>query len=419
MATPVRMPALGQTSDQLRLVAWLKAEGDVVTEGEPLFEAESDKAVHEVEASSDGTLLRVLGELDEMVTVGTVIAWLGEPGDEIPDTPPAYVKAGSLPAPAPAPASASESASASPAAAAAGPGTATASAPAADAGSRVAATPVARRMAREHGIDLSSVTGTGPNGRIESRDVLAAAGEGSVADGAAPPPAAEPSRPAPGDSGTVAQGASDTPVPSHRQAIARRLVASTVPQFAVSRTIDARTALARVAQAEGATLTHVLLQAMSAALEQFPGLNRVWIDEGPSFRQFTQARVGLAIASEDRLVVATISEAHRLGLPELAQTVRETVRQGREGRLSGAASQAAPITLSNLGMYGVDQFEAIVDPDQTAILAVGRVVERPAAIGGGVFVIPQLTLTLSVDHRTVDGAEAGGYLAAVCGLLEQ
>jgi len=396
MATPVRMPALGQTSDQLRLMAWLKAEGDAVAEGEPLFEAESDKAVHEVEASSDGTLLRVLGEVDAMITVGTVIAWLGEPGDEIPDTPPAYLKAGAappVPAAVPAPAAAATTV------------------PTSDAGGRVAATPVARRIAREHGVELAAVTGTGPNGRIESRDVLAAAGARSAPAGAGEPASAEPN--------AAPEGATDEPVPSYRQAIARRLVRSTsVPQFSVSRTIDARVALARVAEAAGATLTHVLLRAMSAALDEFPRLNRVWIDEGPRFRQFTQASIGLAIASEDRLVVATISDAHRVQLPELAQTVRETVRQGREGRLSGAASVPAPISLSNLGMYGVDRFEAIVDPDQTAILAVGRVVERPAAVDGQVVVIPQLTLALTVDHRTVDGAEAGSYLAAVCGQLE-
>lgn len=395
MATPVRMPALGQTSDELRLIAWLKAEGDVVAEGEPLFEAESDKAVHEVEASADGTLLRVFGELDAMIKVGTVIAWLGEPGDEIPEPPPADPKGGAAPrmeTPAPTP-----------------PATA---APPTHADDRVAATPVARRMAREHGVDLATVTGTGRNGRIESSDVLAASANRS-APGAVEPPSVM-TNPAP-------DGASDQPVPSYRRAIAERLVRSTsVPQFSVSRTIDARAVLARVAELEGATLTHVLLQAMSAALDNFPRLNRVWIDdEPPRFRQLTQARIGLAIASEDRLVVATISDAHRLPLGELAQAVRETVRQGREGRLSGAAAAPASISLSNLGMYGVDRFDAIVDPDQTAILAVGRVIERPAAIDGELVVLPQMELTLTVDHRTVDGGEAGSYLTAVCGQLEQ
>jgi pyruvate dehydrogenase E2 component (dihydrolipoamide acetyltransferase) len=412
MATPVRMPALGQTSDQLRLIAWLKAEGDTLHEGEPLFEAESDKAVHEVEASSDGTLLRLLGEIDEMIAVGTVIAWLGEPGEPIPDVAPAYVKAGAVSSPAassPAVPSAVP-ASAAAAVAAAAPVPALAAPTADPAAGPVPATPVARRMAREHGVDLKTVIGSGPNGRIESRDVLAAAGETS-SEAPAEPAGAEP---APGPAGSR-----DEPVPAHRQIIAQRLARSTaVPYFSVSRTIDARVAMARVAEAQGSTLTHVILQAMSAALDDFPRVNRVWLEHGPSFRQFTQANVGLAIASDDRLVIATISEAHRRPLEELALTVRETVQQGREGRLSGAASVPAPISLSNLGMYGVDHFEAIVDPDQTAIVAVGRIVERPAAIDGEVVVVPQLGLTLTVDHRTVDGAEAGSYLAAVCDHLE-
>jgi pyruvate dehydrogenase E2 component (dihydrolipoamide acetyltransferase) len=403
MATPVRMPALGQTSDQLRLIAWLKAEGDTLQEGEPLFEAESDKAVHEVEASCDGTLLRILGEIDQMIPVGTVIAWLGEPGEPIPDVAPVYVKAGALSSPAAASATATVVAVPAGASAAAGA-----------AGGPVPATPVARRMAREHGVELKTVIGTGPNGRIESRDVLAAAvdASGEAAGGSAGESAGAPTAPGPA-------GSLDEPVPSHRHVIAQRLVRSTaVPHFSVSRTIDARVAMARVAEAQGATLTHVILQAMSAALDDFPRVNRVWLEQGPSFRQFTQANVGLAIASDERLVVATIPEAHRCALEELALTVRETVRQGREGRLSAEASVTAPISLSNLGMYGVDHFEAIVDPDQTAILAVGRVVERPAAIDGEVVVIPQLALTLTVDHRTVDGAEAGSYLAAICDHLE-
>jgi pyruvate dehydrogenase E2 component (dihydrolipoamide acetyltransferase) len=194
--------------------------------------------------------------------------------------------------------------------------------------------------------------------------------------------------------------------------------AAAVPQFSVSRTIDARHALAEAAQVDGATLTHVLLQAIATALVNFPRLNRVWVEQGPSFRQFTDVNVGLAIAAEDRLVVATIRDAHRLELSQLAHTMRETVLQAREGRLSASAGAPAAISLSNLGMFGVDSFEAIVDPDQTAILAVGRVVERPAAIDGGIVVVPQLDLTLTVDHRTVDGAEAAQYLAAVCAALQ-
>jgi pyruvate dehydrogenase E2 component (dihydrolipoamide acetyltransferase) len=214
-------------------------------------------------------------------------------------------------------------------------------------------------------------------------------------------------------------GAADQPVPAHRQAIARRLTqAAGRPQFTVARTLDARAALARVASVEQATLTHLLLQALGSALAQFPRVNRLWIDDGPYLRELPSANVGLAIAADDRLVVATVVEPHRQELADLAHSVRETVRQGREGRLPAAANSPAAVSLSNLGMFGVDRFEAIVDPDQTAILAVGRVLERPAITAEGITAVPQVELTLAVDHRTVDGAEAGQFLQAICAYLE-
>src|SRR5215469_13340893 len=229
MATAIRMPALAQTSDELRLTAWLKAEGEQVTEGEPLFEAETDKAELEVEATTSGTLLRCLAGPGETVSVGTVVAWIGHPGEDVPQAGPAV-----------------------PGAAAAQPGwapagvvsPATVSSP--DSSSRLPATPAARTLARERDIDLAELTGSGPGGRIERRDVLAAM------DGAVPRQADE--------------GTADA-VPPHRRAIAARLSrAATVPQFTVSRTVDARLALARTAGLDGVTLTHVLLRAAAAAL---------------------------------------------------------------------------------------------------------------------------------------------------------
>lgn len=377
MATAIRMPALGQTSDELRLVAWLKSEGEVVNEGDELFEAESDKAVHEVEAAYSGTLLRVLAEPGEMIKTGTVIGWLGEPGETVPAEP--ETEQDTSDQPAPVQPAASESSTV------ADPG-------------RVLATPAARRIARERGIDLATVNGSGPGGRIETDDLVAAGGDAVQAAPA---------------------GAADQPVATHRQAIARRLTqAAGRPQFTVSRTLDARAALARVASVEQATLTHLLLQALGSALAQFPRVNRLWIDDGPYLRELPSANVGLAIAADDRLVVATVVEPHRQELADLAQSVRETVRQGREGRLPAAANSPAAVSLSNLGMFGVDRFEAIIDPDQTAILAVGRVLERPAITAEGITAVPQVELTLAVDHRTVDGAEAGQFLQAICAYLE-
>lgn len=387
MATPIRMPALAQTSDELRLTAWLKAEGEQVTEGEPLFEAETDKAELEVEATASGTLLRCLAGPGETVSIGTVVAWIGHPGEDIPQA--VSGGPGAVAGPGRAPATVAPS-----------PGVSSpATVPAADSSSRLPATPAARALARERGINLAQVTGSGPGGRIERRDVLAAT------DGAGPRRA---------DDGTTDL------VPPHRRAIAARLSrAATVPQFTVSRTVDARPALARAAGLDGVTLTHVLLQAAAGALRAMPDVNRVWLDDGPRFLRLAHCHVGLAIAADDNLIVATIPEPDRLGLEELALTMRRAVDEGRRGRLSAAFTAPAAMTVSNLGMFGVDRFEAIVDPDQTAILAVGRAVERPAVTADGIAAVPQLDLALTVDHRTVDGAAAARFLAAVCAGLER
>jgi pyruvate dehydrogenase E2 component (dihydrolipoamide acetyltransferase) len=377
MATPIRMPALAQTSDELRLTAWLKAEGERVTEGEPLFEAETDKAELEVEATTSGTLLRCLAEPGETVSTGAVVAWIGQPGEDIPPAGP------SVPA----------------AAAAAQPGSPPVSVSPQDSPARLPATPAARTLARAQGIDLAQLTGSGPGGRIERRDVAAAMGGAGLRQ---------------------ADGGTTDAVPPHRRAIAARLSrAAAVPQFTVSRTVDARPALARTAGLDGVTLTHVLLRAAAAALRAMPDVNRVWLDDGPRFRRLEHCHVGLAIAADDNLIVATIPEPDRLDLEELAIMTRRAVAEGRRGRLAAAFTAPATMTLSNLGMFGVDRFEAIVDPDQTAILAVGRVVERPAVTPDGIAAVPQLDLALTVDHRTVDGAAAARFLAAVCAELER
>ena len=377
MASPIHMPPLGQTSDELRLIAWLKDEGDRVTEGEPLFEVETDKATLEVEAAVSGTLLRVLCEPQQIVVAGTVVAWIGEQGEPIPEAEAPRTEP-SVPAPEVTGASAGYPAEQH------------------AQGGRRPATPAARTLAREHGVELARLTGSGPGGRIERRDVLEAIA-GSAQDG------------------TSTEGEL---VPSHRLAIAKRLVrAASIPQFSVSKTIDARSALERVAGKPGVTLTHLLLQAVAGALRGSPRVNRVWVDDGPRFRQLEQCHVGLAIASEDNLIVATIPNPDQVSLEELVQTTRRAVDEARAGRLAAALAGPAAVTLSNLGMFGVDRFEAIVDPDQTAVLAVGRIVERPAVTEQGIAAVPQVDITLTVDHRTVDGAEAARFLAAVCAHL--
>lgn len=350
MAYAVRMPPLGQTTDELRIVEWLRAEGDEVARGDLLLAVETDKATLEVEAASVGTLLKIVHGPGDTVGVGSVVGWIGEPGEQVP----------------------AEEEAARPA-------------------ERKAAAPVVRRLAQEHGIDLAAVQGSGPGGRVEKEDVLAlieAAGGGE-------------------------------PVPRHRRALAERLTRSAaVPQFSVSVVADMTEAAAALERVPGLGYTHLLLRALAAALREHTNVNRLWVTAGPRVRRLERADVGLAVAGEDTLLVVTIPEPDRADAEDLVALVERAVHEARAGRISESFGGPAAVTLSNLGGYGVDRFEAIVDPDQTAILATGRVAERPAVVEGRVEPCLQLELTLTVDHRVLDGAAAAAFLETVRGHLE-
>ena len=369
------MPALGQSSDEMKLVQWFKPVGTHVDEGEPLFEAESDKTTLEVEAAATGTLLQVVCQPGEIVASGTVIAWLGEPGEALPST---SVPASQAPEPANIPA------------------TVETRRPSPD--GRVQATPAARTLAREHRVELAGLVGTGPEGRIERRDVQ------EVIDKQG--------------SSTAAPG--EEPVPPHRQVIARRLArAALVPHFSISKTIDA-TALRRLAgEVEGLTITHLLLQAVSAALLEHPALDRTWNEAGPFYRRLGRGDVGVAVAAGDNLIVARVPCPANLSLEDLSLTVRRATALAREGRLTQEFAGPVAVTVSNLGMFGVDRFEAVIDPDQCAILAAGQIQDRPGMVDGTVGPVAQLDLTLSVDHRVADGAEAAAFLSAISDRLER
>jgi pyruvate dehydrogenase E2 component (dihydrolipoamide acetyltransferase) len=388
------MPALGQSSDEMKLVQWFKSEGNHVVEGEPLFEAESDKTILEVEAAATGTLLQVACQPGETVPSGTVIAWLGEPGEALPS---ASAPASAAPGPSSS-ASAVESRAPSPDR----PG------PSPDGG--VQATPAARTLARENGVDLAGLSGTGPEGRIERRDVqeqIDKRGNAGPTAGSSSPGAA------------AVAGPSDEPVPPHRQAIARRLARATqVPHFSISKAIDATAMRALSAEVEGLTITHLLLQAVSAALLDHPALDRTWSESGPSYRRMGRGDVGVAVAASDNLIVATLPCPAKLSLDELVTTVRRATALARESRLTQEFSGPVAVTVSNLGMFGVDRFEALIDPDQCAILAAGQIQDRPAVVDGAVRTVAQLDLTLSVDHRVADGAQAAAFLVAISDRLE-
>jgi pyruvate dehydrogenase E2 component (dihydrolipoamide acetyltransferase) len=348
MPRPVRMPPLGATSDELKIVRWLKEVGSAVEQGELLLEVETDKATLEVEAAVSGTLLAVLHGPGETVAVGDVLAFVGSPGEDVPAVEP------SEPLPA----------------------------------AKRQAVPVARRLAQEHGIELAHVRGSGPGGRIEKADVLALIDAAPVAEG-------------------------ELELSRHRRAAAERLTRSvqTIPQFSVAVDVDMSRAAAQLAQARagglaGLTYTHLLLRATAGALREHPEVNRLWVGGG-RLRQLERADVGLAVAGEDTLLVPTIDEPDRLEPAALVELTGQVEGRAREGKIGGGP---AAITLSNLGMFGVDRFTAIVDPDQTAILAVGAVRERAGAL--------QVELTLTVDHRIVDGVLAARFLAAIRARLE-
>jgi pyruvate dehydrogenase E2 component (dihydrolipoyllysine-residue acetyltransferase) len=363
----VRMPPLGQTSDEIRIEAWLKQPGEEVTEGETLLEVETDKATLEVEASSSGVLLAIVHEAGTVVTAGEVIGWIGEPGEEIPaDSGP--------PTPAAPPRPAEEPL--------ASPGES----------GRTLAAPVVRALAREHGLDINLVQGTGPGGRVERQDVLAAIAQPTL-DG--------------------------EPVPAHRQAIAARLTrAAAVPQFSLGTTVELTRALIDLEATEGATVTHLLLRAVASALRLHPDLNRIWLDEGPRLRALEPIRVGLAVAAEDRLLVPTVPEPDREPLAALVTRVNGLINDARAGRIAAEHTGAAAVTVSNLGMFGVDWFQAIVDPDQAAILAAGTINRRAVVTDDGIAAVPQIELVLSVDHRVADGAAAARFLQTLKAELE-
>jgi pyruvate dehydrogenase E2 component (dihydrolipoamide acetyltransferase) len=369
VATDVIMPALGVAQDTGRVVRWLHAEGDAVRQNQPLIEVETDKVTLELEAPADGTLAAVTAHAGDDVTVGTVIALILAPGEAVPR-------------------------------------------PATPVPGRPAASPVARRMAREAGIDLAALASR--LGRpVQADDVRAAVEDGAVA---VTPPVSGAAAPA--HHGAAA------PVSAAWRTMAERTLASwtTTPHFAVQREINAGRLLSwqqRARERTGVriTVTDLLVRSLAHALRAHPDLNRSWSDG--SLASHRSIGIGLAVALEDGLVVPVIHDADTLDLTALAARRDDLVTRAREGRLQPADVQGGTFTLSNLGMYGVDAFTAIINPPQAAILAVGRIVDRVLPVGGEAVVQPALTLTLSCDHRAVDGARAGSFLRTVAETLEE
>ncbi len=407
MASEVRLPRLGQGMESGTIVKWLKAEGERVERGEPLYEVDTDKATQEVEADASGVLLRIAVAEGE-VPVGETVGLIGEPGEAFEDAPAPEGADGAAAAPAPA-----ERPAGTEAAAVAPPPAPVGAAP--DAEGRVKASPLARRIARERGIELRVLRGTGPEGRIVADDV-----EGAAAAAPAVPVSGEVSpAPAPAPAPEVER----VPLTQVRRTIARRLDAAwQIPVFQLTVSVEMTHANALVERSREldpevrVTVTDLLAKVCARALMRHRELNAAFADDG--LVRFPTANVGIAVAAPQGLVVPVIPSVERLSLGEVAAARAALVGRAREGRLAPADLDGGTFTISNLGMYGVEQFTAVLNPPQAAILAVGATVERPVAREGEVVVAPMMTVTLTVDHRAVDGGPAAEFLQTVKTFLE-
>jgi pyruvate dehydrogenase E2 component (dihydrolipoamide acetyltransferase) len=457
MATKVFMEALSPTMEEGRLVKWLKNEGDEVKSGDPLAEVETDKAIMEIVARGDGVLRKRLVGEGESRPVGTLVGVIatrdenidalvadaggGAPAQQpadgartkapeqvvaraqettgvspVPRAPreaqgeastPPQEKAGAQPAPQPS--QPSRPATPPPrAAATAGDGAAN--------GGRVRSSPLARRLASERGLDLGQVQGTGPGGRIIKRDIEEAAAQAPATAAAAA------ARPA-----VAARGGDDfedVALTQIRKTIARRLSESIGPvptfyltaEFDMSRVAEARSAMVAMGDEFKASFNDIVLRAVATALRQHREVNAHWL--GDRIRYFNRVHLGMAVATDDGLIVPVIFDADQKSLREIAQEARELAKRARERKLTPDQYTGGTFSVSNLGMFGIDQFTAIINPPEAGILAIGAIEEKPVVVDGQVVTRPRLRVTMSCDHRVIDGAVGARFLQTLRRMLE-
>ncbi|MDQ4077069.1 MAG: 2-oxo acid dehydrogenase subunit E2 [Chloroflexota bacterium] len=446
MATEVKMPKLGIDMVDGSIARWLKSEGDQVEKEEPIAEVETDKSTVEMEAPESGVLLRILVAEDEIVPVGEVLAYIGEQGESVPETGdgaaataakaegveereevpegeegeaedarevqkemPDGARMPSLEA-EPQPTEAPEGEAVPP--------------------GGVKASPVARRMAEELGYDLTQIQGTGPGGRVVSRDVEAyrpekapAAPEAKPAEAPAPPGAPSvPAAPRP----TPIGEAEEEELSRMRKRITEVLTASKwpVPHFYVTMDVDMEAAVAlrremnETLADEGIKISFndLVVKAAALALKKFPNLNASFA--GDKIIKHGDINVGIAVATPTGLMTVATRNTDKLALSELSQITRERANRAREGRIKPQDIGETTFTVSNLGMYGVDSFVAIITPPEAAILAVGGIQEEPVVKNGEIVIGHRMKATISADHRVTDGAEAAEYMVELKRLLE-
>ncbi len=419
MATNILMPALSPTMTEGTLTRWLKKEGEVVKAGDVIAEIETDKATMEVEAVDEGVLGKILvPDGSEGVKVNAPIAVLVAEGESVPAGPaPPAEKAAAAPAPSPAP---------PPAATAAAPAQANGHAPA---GERLFISPLARRMARQAGLDPATLVGSGPSGRIVKADIEAALRQAPPAAPQAAAPATPPPAPAP-RAGAITAPHDLVPHSSMRKVIARRLVEAKqqIPHFyitldvALDALLDLRAALNAKSAKEGPgafklSVNDLLIKAAALALRRVPKVNASFTEDGIAF--YRDVDISIAVAIPDGLITPIIRHADEKGLAAISNEMKTLAARARAGKLKPEEFQGGGFSISNLGMYGVREFAAIINPPQSAILAIGAGEKRPVVKGEQIAIATVMTVTLSCDHRVVDGAVGAEFLAAFKSIVEQ
>jgi pyruvate dehydrogenase E2 component (dihydrolipoamide acetyltransferase) len=396
------MEALSPTMEEGRVVKWLKRDGDAVKTGETLAEVETDKAVMDLVARADGVLRQVAAAEGQTVAVGSVVAVIAAPGEAVGAAP------ASAPKPAPAPPGSGER------------GAVPSAAVPADA-TRVKASPLARRIAKEAGVDLKLVTGTGPGGRVTKRDLEARA----VA--AQPAPQREVPLPAPRSPVVMRDGEAyqDVPLTQIRKTIAKRLATSLgpIPHFFLTTEVDmeraseARDALNKQLGDQGkVSFNDIIIKATAHALTKHRPCN-AWFEED-HIRYWNDVHIGMAVAVEDGLITPVIRNADLKSLAEIGREAKELAERARNRRLQPNEYTGATFSVSNLGMFDIDQFTAVINPPEAGIIAVGSIVQKPVVVDGALSARRRMRITMSCDHRVIDGATGAAFLRTLKQMLE-
>jgi pyruvate dehydrogenase E2 component (dihydrolipoamide acetyltransferase) len=441
MAEIIKMPKMSDTMTEGVIAAWLKKVGDKVKSGDILAEVETDKATMELENYEDGTLLYIGAKDGESVAVDGVLAVIGEEGADVQaligGQSGGTAPAAEAPKAEAAPAAEAPKAEAAPAPAAAPAANAAVAAPAAQpatATGRVFASPLAKRIAQDKGIDLGAVKGSGENGRIVSRDLenaqpgaapqAAPAAQPAAAPQAAPAAEAPKAAPAAAPAPAAAEGTyTEVPVSQMRKVIARRLSESlfTAPHFyltmeiSMDKAIEARVRLNELSPVK-LSFNDLVIKAAAVALKQHPAVNSSWL--GDKIRTNKVYNIGVAVAVDEGLLVPVVRNADQKGLSAIAAEVKELAGKAKSKKLQPSEWEGSTFTISNLGMFGIDEFTAIINPPDACILAVGGIKETPVVRNGQIEVGNIMKVTLSCDHRVVDGATGAAFLQTLKGLLE-